>query len=65
MSKDFLKSFIESVKLPSSNDAVALKLKQIKESERKEKEALNSRNFLQYSAILAVLIFLLLFFNFC
>lgn len=46
-------------KIESENE-----LRQIKERERKEIEALNSRNFLQYSAILAVLIFLLLFFNF-
>ena len=46
-------------KIESENE-----LRQKKERELKEKEALNSRNFLQYSAILAVLIFLLLFFNF-
>ena len=38
-------------------------LKQIKQKELQEQEALNSRNFLQYSAIFAFLIFLLLFFN--
>ena len=39
-------------------------LKQLKRKEREEQEVINSRNFLQYSAIFVFLVFLFLFFNF-